>query len=401
MTPPREPGGDVSFQEIEAIEAESFPPAAAGDDAADSASIRLNSEPPPAGLNDVPSEVTPEAAVFLQEFRTRYSADDVIGKLRDLRRMKVLVLGDTIVDEYHFVRPYGMPTKAAVIAAQYMEAKSYAGGVLAVANHVAGFCDDVHLVTVLGAQDSKEDFVRANLRSNIRAKLFEQPGAPTTVKRRYLQKFLLQKLFEVSFFDDQPLRDDLEAEVCAYLDAVLADYDLVIASDFGHGFITRRMIDLLCAKGRFLAVNTQLNSINYGYHVISRYPSADYVCIDEAETRMACRDRYSPIENLIRPLSRELRAQVVTVTRGHHGSLTWRAGRPFAHVPVLSRQVVDTVGAGDAFLSVAAPCAAANFPPDLVGFIGNAVGALAVRIVGNAQPVHPEMLYEFLRTILK
>jgi sugar/nucleoside kinase (ribokinase family) len=97
----------------------------------------------------------------------------------------------------------------------------------------------------------------------------------------------------------------------------------------------------------------------------------------------------------------ELRAQVVTVTRGHHGSLTLGAEGETAEVPVLSRQVVDTVGAGDAYLSVAAPCARLGYPPELTGFLGNAVGALAVRIVGNAQPVTPENLVRFIRAVMK
>jgi len=55
-------------------------------------------------------------------------------------------------------------------------------------------------------------------------------------------------------------------------------------------------------------------------------------------------------------------------------------------VPVLSREIVDRIGAGDAYLAITAPCAAAGYPMDLVGFIGNAVGALAVRIIGNRTP---------------
>jgi bifunctional ADP-heptose synthase (sugar kinase/adenylyltransferase) len=356
---------------------------------------------PPSVTSAAAESLTPEAEVFLRAFRKRYSADGVVARLRELRKLKVLVVGDTIVDEYHFVRPYGMPTKAPVIAAQFQSAEAYAGGVLAVANHVAGYCDDVRLVSVLGGDDPKEDFVRANLRPNITAELFVQPGAPTTVKRRYLRKFLLQKLFEVSFYDDRPLRPELDREVCARLGDLVDGYDLVIASDFGHGMITRAMVSLLSSRARFLAVNTQLNSINFGYHVATRYPRADYVCIDEEEARMACRDREAPIEELLGALSGALSPRVITVTRGHHGSVTWRPGEAFAHVPVLSRQVVDTVGAGDAYLSVAAPCACAGFAPELVGFVGNAVGALAVRIVGNAQPVHPEMLFDFLRSIMK
>ncbi len=401
MTSPRDPKN-------EEVSREALDPYDTGRETSERVQLISDLPPPPpvpspvAQSHSAAAEIlTPEAEVFLRAFRKRYPVEGVVERLRDLRKLKVLVVGDTIIDEYHFVRPYGMPTKAPVIAAQFQSAEAYAGGVLAVANHVAGYCDEVHLVSALGGDDSKEDFVRANLRPNITAKLFVEPGRPTTVKRRYLRKFLLQKLFEVSFYDDKPLRPELDREICAYLGDIVGRYDLVIASDFGHGMITRAMVALLSMRSRFLAVNTQLNSINFGYHVATRYPRADYVCIDEEEARMACRDRECHVEELLHSLSRDLTPKVITVTRGHHGSVTWMPDETFAHVPVLSRQVVDTVGAGDAFLSVAAPCACAGFPPELVGFIGNAVGALAVRIVGNAQPVHPEMLVEFLRSIMK
>ena len=338
---------------------------------------------------------------FLHDFRERHSAADVIAHIRSLRKLKVLVLGDTIIDEYHFVRPYGMPLKAPVIAAQFQRAESYAGGVLAVANHVAGFCDEVHLVTGLGALDPKRELIESSLRANVSRHFVVQPDAPTTVKRRYLRTFLLQKMFEVSFFDDRPLDPEVDAAACAYLAERAADYDLVIVADFGHGFVTRAMIDVLCAKARFLAVNTQLNSVNYGYHVVTRYPRADYVCIDEEETRIACRERRAPIEGLTESLAQQLGCRVMTVTLGHVGSLTHVAGRESVTVPVLSRQVVDTVGAGDAYLSVTAPCACMGFPAELIGFIGNSVGALAVRIVGNAQPVEPDALFGFIEKILE
>jgi bifunctional ADP-heptose synthase (sugar kinase/adenylyltransferase) len=143
--------------------------------------------------------LSPEAERFLRDFRTRYTASSVIARLSELKGLKVLVLGDAIIDEYHFCRPYGMPLKSPVIAAQFLNGESHAGGVLAVANHVAGFCDDVHLLTVLGALAPREDFVRSRLRPNVNVDLFLRPDAPTIVKRRYLRQFLTQKLFEISF----------------------------------------------------------------------------------------------------------------------------------------------------------------------------------------------------------
>jgi bifunctional ADP-heptose synthase (sugar kinase/adenylyltransferase) len=342
-----------------------------------------------------------EARAFLREFRRSHPPEAVIERLGELSGLRVLVVGDAIIDEYHFVRPYGMPLKAPTIAAQFLEGEAHAGGILAVANHVAGFCKEVHLVTALGARDTREAFVRRHLAKNVEPALFIRPDGPTTVKRRYVRKFLVQKLFEVSFFNDEPLPRELDLEISRYLRQIVADYDLVIVADFGQGFVSHDMIEVLCRQARFLALNAQLNSVNMGYHVVTRYPRADYVCIDEDEVRMACRDRYSPLSRLVEDIAGELKAKLMAVTRGHHGSITCQPGHGAWTVPVLSREVVDTVGAGDAYLAITAPCAAAGFPPELIGFIGNAVGALAVKILGNQQPVTPEMLFASARELLE
>jgi bifunctional ADP-heptose synthase (sugar kinase/adenylyltransferase) len=348
-----------------------------------------------------PSPFTVEADAFLRDFRQRHSAADVIAAVHSLRKLRVLVVGDAIIDEYHFVRPLGMPLKSAIIASQFLEAEAYAGGALAVANHVAGFCDEVHLATVLGTKDTREDFVRAHLRPNVQPTFFYRNDAPTTVKRRYLLRFLVQKLFEIAFFDDHPLPPPVDADVVRHLEATCDGYDLVIASDFGHGMLSHQSIEMLCSRARFLAVNTQINSINFGYHVISKYRRADYVCIDEPELRLAMRDRITPVDHLLGPLADLVRAKMVTVTRGNQGSVTYRADGLRATIPIMSRQVVDTIGAGDAYLSASAPCACLGMSPELVGFIGNAIGGLAVRIVGNKEPVGPDTLLPFIKTLME
>ena len=63
--------------------------------------------------------------------------------------------------------------------------------------------------------------------------------------------------------------------------------------------------------------------------------------------------------------------------------------------------MIDTVGAGDAFFAYTAPCFAREMPLDLVSFIGNAVGALAVQIVCNKKSVERYELLEFIHAILR
>ncbi len=342
-----------------------------------------------------------EAASFLAEMRRRYSADDVVERLKSLRSLKVLVIGDTIIDEYVFCRPYGMGSKSAAIAAQFIRTEQYAGGALAIANHLAGFCDRVDLVSSLGATDSREEFIAGHLKKNISAKWFMRSDGPTIVKRRYVSHFMATKLFEISDFNAAPVTGALAAEVVAHLEQTLSQYDLVVVGDFGHGFMSSEIRNTLSANSPFLAVNAQLNSINTGYNFVTQYRKCDYVCIDEEEARMAMRDRYGPLEDIVLGLHKALGCQIVTVTRGVHGSLTYTDKDGFVAAPILSGQVVDTIGAGDAFLSITAACASRHFPPDLIGLIGNAVGALAVRIMGNKESVEFPALGKFLTSMLR
>jgi sugar/nucleoside kinase (ribokinase family) len=63
--------------------------------------------------------------------------------------------------------------------------------------------------------------------------------------------------------------------------------------------------------------------------------------------------------------------------------------------------VVDTVGAGDAFLSVTSPLVARGVPLDVVGFIGNAAGAMKVGIVGHRQAIDKVRLIKYVTALLK
>ena len=78
--------------------------------------------------------------------------------------------------------------------------------------------------------------------------------------------FFHQKLFEVYFYNDQPSAEHIDPEVCSWLEKNTAQFDVVIVPDFGNGFISANMIQKLCDNARFLAVNTQVNSGNRGYH---------------------------------------------------------------------------------------------------------------------------------------
>jgi len=342
-----------------------------------------------------------EARDFLEEFRKKYSSRDIINRFQTLKKMKVLVIGDTIIDEYHYCTPLGKSPKEIIIPAQYLGEEAFAGGILAIANHIAGFCDQVDVITCLGTQNSREEFILEHLKPNIKAKFFYRPNAPTIVKRRFVEAAHLKKLFEIYLIDGNIAPASVGQDVCQYLETNIGDYDLVVVGDYGHGFLQEEIIKTLCEKAKFLAVNAQTNSANIGFNLITKYPRADYVCIDEPEIRLATHDNISPVEILVNKITRELKCRQAVVTRGYLGSLVSADGDSFLEVPAFSREVVDSVGAGDAYLAITSLCVASNFPGELVGFIGNAAGALAIRIIGNKSSVEPVPLFKFITTLLK
>lgn len=353
-------------------------------------------------INDFFSVYPESTQLFLDEFKSRYNFEQINGYFEKTRNLKVLVLGDTIVDEYHYGSVVGASSKENMLVFRYEDSESFAGGVVATANNAAPYSKSIRLCTLLGDHESKENYIRQHIDEKIDFKTFYKPGSCTVVNRRFAQKVFMDKLFEEYFINEKPIDDKTEKGICDYLETVIGDYDLVMVNDFGFGFVGRQMIDVICSKSKLLAVNTQTNSMNRGYNLITKYPRMDYMCIDQPEIRLAMADKYSDIQSMIRSLVKRMESSKISVTLGHNGAMTYdREKDAFYEVPVLSKKVVDRIGAGDAYFAVTSPCVAVGMPMDCVGFVGNAVGAIAVTIVCNRNAVVPDQLNRFLNTLLK
>jgi bifunctional ADP-heptose synthase (sugar kinase/adenylyltransferase) len=354
----------------------------------------------PRALNRFFSAFPPETVEYLQDLRTRYGAAEVAARLEALRSLRVLVLGDIILDEYHYCKAVGKSSKSATLTARFLSAERHAGGVLAIANHAASFAAEVRLLCVSGSPSSDDDFIRAHLKPNVRPHLVRDRERPNVVKRRYVDPFQLSKMLEVMWLDGDEPAPATEERLLAAMPALAEGCDLVLVGDFGHGAIGARTIEWLAAKAPFLAVNTQTNSGNLGFNLITKYPRADYLSIDEQELQLACRTRSQDAARLLDATARTAACRLASVTLGGRGSLTWSANGACVRTPVLSTHVVDSVGAGDAYLAVTALCARLDYPPEIVGFIGNCAGALAVHIVGNRESVEKAALLELAGALL-
>jgi rfaE bifunctional protein nucleotidyltransferase chain/domain len=344
----------------------------------------------------------PHIREHLDTLRQDGGLADLIGLIERVRDYRVLLVGDAIIDEYQYVLPMGKTPKENMIATRYQDRELFAGGVFAAANHVASFCAQVDVITCLGDSDSHEDLVRQSLRPNVRLTTFKRAGAPTTLKRRFVDPSRMGKLFEVYFMNDEPLTPDVQSGIDSAIAETADDYDLVIAADFGHGLIAPSSIAALTSNSRFLAVNAQSNSANLGYNLITKYPRADYVCIDAPEARLAVSDRIASVSDIARRITdQHVDCPKIIVTQGKHGCVTYARGGIAHTIPAFAKNVVDTLGAGDAFLAVTSPLVAAGGAIHHVGFIGNVVGALKVEIVGHRRSIEKPALIKGITALLK
>lgn len=272
--------------------------------------------------------------------------------LTSVQNYKVLLVGDGIIDEYVYVTPIGKSIKENIISTSYEGSESFRGGVWAGAAHLKDFCKTVDVMT-----------------------------GPTIMRnKRFVDKTYNHKLFTVHEKKNGNKWNDFD----------IPSYDLVIVTDFGHGAITPELIERLNHESQFLAVNAQTNSTNFGFNLVTKFNRADFVVIDELEARLAAHDRDSDIELVISKLG----FNRIIVTLGKNGAVGYDG--KFHYAKASTDRVIDTMGAGDAFLCVSAPFAKAGFPmPDLLA-LGNAAGAVKVGVVGHQSSVTKESLGAYL-----
>lgn len=353
-------------------------------------------------INDHIESYPTEVRTYLARLKKKYSADDIAAHITSLQKLKVLVIGDAIIDQYHYCAPLGKSSKEPLVVNQFERGESYAGGVLATANHMASILGKVQLLTVLGKKDTQRDFIMSHLKKNIRGKYFVRPDSETIVKRRYVSSSQNRKLFEICFMNDSAIPPGIEKNILAYLRKNISKFEIIIVNDFGHGLLTPRIVELLSNKAKKLAINVQTNSANTGFNLVTKYSKADFICVDEMELRYATHDKFGKLTDIAQRVQKDLSAKFLITTRGSKGSLAFVPRKQqFSESPALTSSVVDAVGAGDAFFAYTAPAFGGGLPHDMIAFLGNVVGALAVQIVGNKSSVEYVDTMKFITRLLK
>ena len=352
-------------------------------------------------LNRHFSAFSPEVDRYLEEFRRRRSVDEVLEWLDRASSLSPLVVGEAIIDEYVFCEGIGKSTKDPVLAVLQQSVEAYAGGSLAIANHLAGFCRCVNLVTQLGSTERREDFVRGTLLPNVNPMLLTKTGAPTVHKRRIVDRYSSNKLLEIYIMEDSPTAGEDAARLGVALEELSRGADLTVVADYGHGMMTPDAIDWLCKSREFLTVNAQSNAGNRGFNPISKYSRSDYVCLAAHELALEIRQRDGSLRDGLMMLADRVECPRFTITVGKRGTLHYDRASGFTEAPALATVVQDRVGAGDAVLAVTSLLIRLGAPWDIVAFVGNVAGAELVAELGNRSPLERIALSRHITALLK
>lgn len=350
-------------------------------------------------LNTIPTELKDYASKFGQA----YSNDDIRQAIDQMKSLRVLVIGDIILDEFIHCTMQGLTSKGKAPSTRFQKQELHLGGVYAIARHLSSFVQQVTLSSVIGNEPHLKALIEAHQDNQIQMNLAIAEGYTTVTKRRYIeakdQTASASQLFAINVIDEQGITTKVRQSLLASWEKELPNYDVVVLADYGHGLVDADALELIQAKAPFLALNCQTNSANYGYNLITKYHRADSFCIDEREIRLAFSDRASDSPALLDQLYQHLGAKQGWLTLGSNGSLGMQANCPLEKTPAMTQQVKDTTGAGDAFFALASLSAKLGLDLTLGSFLGNLAGALATNVLGNQKPVEKSGLLKFAKTV--
>lgn len=304
-------------------------------------------------------QVMGKLEAFLGRAKALGFHDKICAAFERADKLKIAFVGETIIDEYRYVLPLAKPSKEFIVASvEARQPEEFLGGVIA-----AKFHGDWRLARFLTAPTLHSTPIR---------------------KTRFVDADFTKKLFEVYSATDVNLSEIGRERFQSELIEAVQSNDVVIVLDFGHGLMGAKERHIAEAA-KFLAVNAQTNAGNYGFNPITKYQMADYICIDEPESRLATGLRGDSIDDVFNGLYGKGAYPKIAITQGRHGSCVCNGTTN--HVPAFATNGLDTMGAGDAFLAVTAPLVATGLELEAAAFVGNVAGAIKVSIVGHRRHV--------------
>ncbi|MGE0558500.1 MAG: D-glycero-beta-D-manno-heptose-7-phosphate kinase [Burkholderiales bacterium] len=300
-----------------------------------------------------------------------------------IRRARVLVVGDVMLDRYWFGEVSRISPEAPVPVVKVDRVEERPGGAANVARNVAALGAPASLLSVVGRDEAGRSLRQLLIREHISASLHNDATISTTVKLRVIGR--RQQLLRADF-ETLPSHEVLATKLQDFR-RLLKTCDAVILSDYGKGGLAHiaRMIALAKRAGKPVLVDPKGEDY-------SRYRGATLVTPNRAELR-AVTGGWSSEQALTakaQNLRKRLGLGAVLVTRSEEGMTLYQRGQRL-HVAAQAREVFDVSGAGDTVIAVIGVMLAAGQDLESAVRIANRAAGIVVGKFGTAVAGYDEL----------
>jgi len=318
---------------------------------------------------------------------------DIIEKFSELN---VLVIGDTIVDEYVTCEPLGMSQEDPTIVVSPLFSDKFIGGAAIVASHAKTLGASVSFISVLGDDDAYTYIKDGLEKLNIKTYLYKDSTRPTTLKQRFRANS--KTLLRVNHLKQHVISLDIEQSILKDISKNIMEYDLVIFSDFSYGVLSENIINDITALAKENNISISADSQSSSQMGdISKFKGMTLVTPTEREIRLSLNDFESGLVVLSENLSKKSHAKYIFTTLGAEGVLIYNTNKNELltdNILACGTIVKDVSGAGDSMLtsSSMALCVGATIWQS--AYIGSLAAAVQVSRVGNIPIKKEELLGE-------
>ncbi|MGZ0080392.1 PfkB family carbohydrate kinase [Methylomonas sp. YC3] len=322
-------------------------------------------------------------------YRKRHHIEhnDLIEMIGRFAELKVIVIGDLIVDEYITCDPLGMSQEDPTIVVTPIMRDIFVGGAGIVAAHARGLGAKAYYFGVSG-DDETASFAEARLASQgVDVCLIRDANRPTTLKQRFRARD--KTLLRVSHLRQHAIDHEIAEELFSKIKSAIEQADLLIFSDFNYGCLPQGLVDAIssyCVKCDVPMVADSQASSQMGD--VSRFTGMHLITPTEHEARIAAQDKESGLVVLSEKLLRKAKAGHVFITLGSEGMLVHTpeinsVGLITDQLPAFNEAPKDVSGAGDCLLtcaSMALVCGATIWES---AYLGSIAAACQVSRMGN------------------
>jgi len=306
---------------------------------------------------------------------------------KNFSNVKVLVLGDVMLDRYWWGKVSRISPEAPVPIVNLESVSVTVGGAANVAANIVGLGANPFLVGVIG-EDADADSVITNLTNkNVSTEfLFKSFERRTTVKTRIVAHN--QQIVRVDSESNKMLSSREEKDVWERVINLIDTVDIVVASDYAKGVISEdlvaRLITTCKAKGKFILIDPKGKSY-------AKYRGATMLTPNRSEIAEACQiegNSQLAIKETGDKLLSELSLNSLLITQGEEGMTLFEKGKLETHLTAEPRNVYDVTGAGDTVIACLAVAIgggatfleAAEFANRAAGLVIEHVGTTAISL---------------------